>query len=304
MTFLLQFITSALFISILTGTQAEAQIVPKAASQTSLDWDAVNSSFVTIVDEHTMTYDFLESGLVLVDKSKSNLSEGNFNVGFNFESTDLDLLSSMTPQKMSLVGSIGIRTTADTGSFKRVDFDVSIELQSDVLLVLNHVNQLFSECPAQDLTDLFEVELCKYIEGVENATEVVELKSALESLKNALVLLLPAGPPTNTIEDQLFLIIRQLNVVQQANSVLVSTVANGIDLFGMELSGDVRLNFTDTGIKLQVIGATLLSSSDYDLYLNELEKSLLGIQQKDANTFDILYSYTFGVFDLLEGIFL
>lgn len=287
MTFLKMISLSALFLT------------SSAWAQTSLDWDQLNATFVDIVQEHVDTFDFLESGSIVVDKTKSDLAAGSLSLGFNFMSTELNLLSSNQPQTIGLLGQLDIQTI-DLGTLKRVDFEGSISLRSNTLVVLKHLNQLFTDCSSVDPADTFQVEICKYVAGVENAKSAVELKDAIEAFRQALLTLFPSSVGS---DDEFHKILSELNIVEQIDSVLVSAIVSNLELFGLSLSADLSLTFADDSITVQAIGSTILENADYQNFINGTENILVGLQTQDQNTTDMVYNYTFLVFDLLEGIF-
>ncbi len=268
-------------------------------AQVPLDWDQLNSSFITIVQEHVDTFDFLDSGFIAVDKSKSDLSTGSLSLGFQFKSSELNLVSSNIPQTLGLVGQIDL-TTQDVAASKRVDFEASIGLEGDTLIILKHLNGLFATCDVVDPLDTFNLTLCKYVDGVESASSAKDLKVALEALREALLIVFPLTGGSN---DEFHNIIADLNIVQQLNSVLVSALVNNLELFGLKITADVGLIFQDNSLRLQVIGSTILANQDYTKFVKELENILIGLQTKDPDTTDLVYNYTFLVFELLEGIF-
>jgi hypothetical protein len=271
-----------------------------AHSQSALVWKDLNSSMADIVDEHVDMYEIWESGQIIFDEVNSDLSKGKLGLNFLFNSAELKLLSTTKPQRISIVGDLNINTI-DAGTLKKVDFQSSIEIQGDLLLTLKHINQLFGDCTQvdPDFKNKFLEEFCKYSLLVEQAKSAKELKLALEALRNAILNVLSNDP-----NDPFRMLIQSLQIVEQLDSVLVSLLVNNLEVFGLKLSGDVSLTFTDKGLLINITGSALLSAKDYANFQNQLEALLIGLQDKDPGSVDMFTSYSYFLFDLLEGIFL
>ncbi len=265
----------------------------------SLDVDQLNLSLVDVVQEHVDRFDFLESGFITVDKS-TDLSRGLLGLTFGFESTELNLLSSRIPQKIFLEGGLNIKTT-DLGSVQKVDFEAVLNLKGDLLLILKHINQLFDDCANIDPQDNFQVELCLYIKTAGITTNANQLAPALESLRNALLTLISGNSPEDMMYKDL---INSIIIVPGVDGVKASLLVNNLKLFGLELSGEISLDFTNTGLLLKTSGSTLLNSANYASFIAGFEKTLIGVQNKDQSALDSIYNYTYFTFELLEGIFL
>lgn len=271
-----------------------------ANAQTALDLDALNTSLESLVQTHIDSFEIIQSGSILIDKTKTDINQGALSFGFNFDSVDLTLVSTSQPQKIALQGQFDLKT-AQFGTEKKVDFDISVTLKSDLLAVLKHINTLFSDCTSVDPNDVFMVEICNFVALTEASTSATQLVPALEALRKALVSLLPPDGSTN---DELGKLLSSLNVVQQIDSVMMSVVATQLELFGLDISGQVEMIFSDSGLEFKTSGATLLTEADYITFKSGLENTLVGLQNNDPNTVDSITGYTFFAFGLLEGIFL
>lgn len=265
----------------------------------SLDWTKLNSSLETLVEEHVDYFDFLESGVITVDPA-SNLNSGLLGLQFSFASTELTLLSSPNPQRMVVDGGLNLKTT-DLGAFQKVGFEASIHLKGELLLFVRHVNKLFDDCANLDPQNNSQVELCLYIEAVNSATSATELEPALQSLKNFILLFFPG----NSAQDISYRnLITKILIQQTITGTTASLLVNDLEFLGLKISGEISLNFTDNGLELKTSGATLLNTTDYNRFITSLEKTLVGIQNQDQTTLDMVTGYTYFTFELLEGLFL
>jgi hypothetical protein len=290
MSLIAKFFTFIFATVLLNQTNVQAQ---------SLDWSTLNSTLQDLVQDHIDNYEFIEGGYVRFDESKSDLTKGSLDMSFEFNSTELNLLSSRTPQKIDLSGQLLVNTT-DIGPLKKIDFTVGLNLKGETLLILKHINELFADCETVDPADLFKSELCSYIQLTTNANNAEDLQPAMESLRNALLQLFPSL----TNDDEFKKLLTNMNIVKHNGTTLLSTVVNNLDLFGLNISGEISLVFSDNDTQLTITGSALLSSSDYDAYLKSLEGFLVNLQNKDIDTTSKVTGYTSFVFDLLEGIFL
>ncbi len=269
------------------------------ANAQSLDWTKLNASLEDVVQEHVDTFDFLESGSIVVDEN-SDLSLGKLNLNLTFNSTELSLFNSNVPQRITLESGLSFNTT-DLGATKKVDFLVSLNLKGEMLVILRHINQLFDDCANLDPQDNFQVQLCLYIEGVKTAKNATELVPALESLRQAILTLVPGSSSNDVMIRNL---ITSIIIQQTQEGTIGSLLVNDFDLFGLKLSGDLSFHFTDAGLFINVVGATLLSTVDYTSFMGSFESTLLGVQNQDPDTLLMITNYTYFAFDLLEGIFL
>lgn len=269
------------------------------AQAQSLDWTKLNASLEAVVQEHVDTFDFLESGSIVVDEN-SDLSQGYLNLNLIFNSTELNLLNSSTPQRITLESGLNFNTT-DLGANKKIDFVVTLNLKGEMLVILKHINQLFDDCANLDPQDNFQVQLCLYIEGVKNAKNATELVPALESLRQFVLLLVPGNSSSDVMIRNL---VTSIIIQQTQEGTMGSLLVNNFELFGLELSGDLSFHFTDVGLFIKASGATLVSSQDYAGFMGSVESTLLGVQNQDPDTLALISNYTYFAFDLLEGIFL
>lgn len=269
------------------------------AQAQSLDWTKLNTSLEAVVQEHVDTFDFLESGSIVVDEN-SDLSQGYLNLNLVFNSTELNLLNSSTPQRITLESELNINTT-DLGANKKIDFVVTLNLKGEMLVILRHINQLFDDCANLDPQDNFQVQLCLYIEGVKNAKNATELVPALESLRQFVLLLVPGNSSSDVMIRNL---VTSIIIQQTQEGTMGSLLVNNFELFGLELSGDLSFHFTDAGLFIKASGATLVTSQDYASFMGSVESTLLGVQNQDPDTLALISNYTYFAFDLLEGIFL
>lgn len=269
-----------------------------ANAQTTLDIDQLNLTLKDVVQEHIDTFDFLESGSVVVDKNKTDLAQGSLSLGFNFESTELNLQGAIAPQNMGLVGQLDV-TTSTLGVQKKVDFQASIELVGNTLSILKHVNSSFADCSVVDPVDVYQVQLCNYVTEVQNASSASELSGALHSLRMALLEIIP----NFTSNADLIALLQEITILEDVASTIVSSMVVNTALFNLVIDADLTLTFANDRISLLAKGSTTLSESDYQSFVGTLEQTLIGVQTKDPDTLSMVYNYTFLVFDLLEGIF-
>lgn len=267
-------------------------------AQQMIDWDAVNSSLEAVVQDHVDNFEIIEDGVILVDKNKSNLDHGALSLSFNFNSSELNVLSSITPQRMALGGALDIQTTP-VGSDYHVDFDLKVELKGELLVLLKHINQLFADCSSIDPTDEFSVLLCDYVSGVENAHSATELAHALTALKEALVSLFP-----DSAYSELKDLLVSMEITEQVSSILATGIVNNLAIFGLSLDGNLNLVFSDTGLLVQAKGSAVLNDHNYHAFVDILKEGILGLQNQDPDTLNAINGYSYFVFELLEGIFL
>lgn len=289
----MKFLTISLFSFFLCSQSTFAQ---------SIDWTKVNTKLLDVASDHIDQFEFIKSMELNFDPQISDLDKGNLDFKFNLESEELNLFTSPDPQTLNIDGGLTLKATP-IGALQRISFNADFNIRGNTLIILKHINELFNDCEDIESTDLFQLQLCDYIEKADLANKASELKPALESLKQALLLLdssLTTGTSSST-NDIIFDIIKGLQIVVKNDSTLVNSIISQLNIFNVDVSGNIEMSFEEDALKVNITGAAIVNESEFDMYKNLVKDQLLSFQAGDQQTIDLLYQYTFFVFGLIEG---